>query len=835
MSYLVMHIDLEFIVGTVCADNGTSYLITNGNEDFLWLFFFNNPHQNSISFGKDNKSHFNNSEINYYGKYFDKIEREQESFTLRGIEHPVIDLLKESGLLQIIRKTYQQKTLDNTENIPTLITFSSSIRDSAKQKTVDYFTKNNFRIDSYTIPLSELSTYYALHKNNLKVSNGNLVVFLEATNPNLHLMKLSYSDNYFLLDGKTQTQEGMGFDPRKLALLRFVVNEVNKATGVLSSDFEKIEECKRLEMQADEWLRRLDSQTRNNIPLLIRSVSFARTPNMKNDVMVRKDDLENDTGQYTQDLKDVFDAFKSDSVKGNVAGVFLLGDCFQSDRVKSCFEQIVDKNSLYFYTSKDIRDILSMYPKIDINRYANEEARIKERAKAEEIKLAEQRVLEDRTRIEEEDEKKRLESENQNENKRKEAQKLYDRAIELDKQGKIEDARINAENASTLDKTNREYKQYVFDLSEKISKVKEKNELYKKYLSNADLLVQNGDFEKALEEYDAAKYVFDNADVIKKIIDVNRLIKNREQQNDKVEKIIFDAQTLFDNNDFFSAKEKLRGVLTIENENSKAKSLLLKIEELLNQQEANFQEIVKFANVKFVSANYDEAIKIYHEALSIKPNDKYCNEQLQKINITIKIENEKKVQCEKLLAIANIYYNEKKWKEALCQYEVALNLCPSDKSIKDNIKQCTENLKVQEEEYTQLLSDASISMNKGNLKLALASFEKAIKIKPEDVEIKQKIKKIKIEIGFGQSMEEKAIDPKPMDSKDEGFDFRNKFEPDSKNLTLRQRTQNSRKETNADFLHIDERVSKEKQEDFLNKTNRTKNPFFDTPSKDKSK
>ena len=141
MGYIALHIDVEFIVGTVCADNGSSYPITNGQEKLLWLYFHNNPHQNAISFGNANKTHFNNSEVNYYGKFFEQIEREIETFTLRGIEHPVIDLLKDSGLLKNIRDTYQQKTLDATDKIPALLTFSSSIGDHAKQKMVDYLQK----------------------------------------------------------------------------------------------------------------------------------------------------------------------------------------------------------------------------------------------------------------------------------------------------------------------------------------------------------------------------------------------------------------------------------------------------------------------------------------------------------------------------------------------------------------------------------------------------------------------------------------------------------------------------------------------------------------------
>jgi hypothetical protein len=45
----------------------------------------------------------------------------------------------------------------------------------------------------------------------------------------------------------------------------------------------------------------------------------------------------------------------------------------------------------------------------------------------------------------------------------------------LEKEGKLEDARVNVENALVLDKTNREYKQFFDDLRDKIKKLNDKN------------------------------------------------------------------------------------------------------------------------------------------------------------------------------------------------------------------------------------------------------------------------------------------------------------------------------------------------------------------------
>lgn len=628
MSYLVLHIDVEFIVGTVCADNGTSSLITNGKEELLWLYFFNNPHQNSITYGKDNKAHFDNSEINYYGKFFEKIEKEQETFLLRGIDHPIIDLLKESGLFDNIRKTYLQGTLNNTPTIPTLLTFSLSISDYAKQKTVDYLKTNGFEIKSYTIPLAELVSYYTLSNRKIKVRNGSLAIFLEATNPTLHLMKLALSDNYFLMDGKPQTSDGMGFDPRKLALLRFVVNEANKSIGALFSESEKVEECKRLELQADDWLKRLDS-TNSNIPYIIRAVSFSKMPNSKRDILVRKSDLDSDTGSYTQRLKDIFDAFHADNVQGDVTAVILMGNCFQSERVKTSFEQMVGADKLFFYANNDIHNILSVYPKIDITRYASEEARIKETAKAEALKRISQLEFEKEQKILHEKEKERKEKEEKEANNKLNADSFFKRAIELEIEGKLEDALENIKNALRLVFNNREYKQFKFELDDKIKKNQGKIRMYKEYLADGDMFLQQDNYEKAIEKYEAAKFVDDNPEIIQKIIKVKELIKNREKKKKQIAQLVSEASTLVQNKKFDTAKDKIDAILAVDSSNPEAKKMQTKIDETLQEIENHYKALIKEADISLCELRFESAIKKYNEALRIKPDDGYCLSQLK--------------------------------------------------------------------------------------------------------------------------------------------------------------------------------------------------------------
>lgn len=694
MSYLVLHIDVEFIVGTVCADNGNSYPINNGNEDLLWLYFFNNPHHNRISFGKENKIHFNDKEINYYGRFFDLIENDQNTFAIRGIQKKAIELLEYSGLVKTLKEAYSSITRDTPVETPTLITFSNSIGELAKQKTTEYLKSQGFKIDSYTIPLSELACYYPYSRKEFMPANGNIILLLAATNTSLHLKKLLFSDNYFMLDSEVKTYRGRGIDPRKRALVRFVVNEINNAVGALSSNDEKELECERLESKADSWLKRIDAQLQNRPYRIVENLS--KMPSAKKEVFVRRDYIDSDTGHYIQELMDIFEAYKSDNVSGDVTAIFLVGDCFQNSLVKARFDKLIDSKKLFLYTNKDIQQILSTYPKIDFKRYIDQEARIKILAEAEDKKLAEQRALEDKHRKKAEAEEKQLNEAQQAEQNYKEAQKLFDRAIELEREGKLEDARVNIENALALDRVNREYRQFADELGQRIERLNAKNDLYKSFLNKADRLIENNELEKALEEYEAAQQVFDNAEIIKKIIETKRLIKKLEDQKEELASMLTKAESLKEQLKLQQARDIVTKILLIDKANAAAQTLLTEIDQKEKEQQ----------------------------------------------------ERENRIKSEPIIALANNFFNEENWIEAKNQYEKALVLCPNESSVIAQIKECNDQVLKQKELFKEYLFEATIKEKKGNLKDALSILISAQQIQPDNPEIRRKITEIKLKLEF---------------------------------------------------------------------------------------
>lgn len=748
MDYLVLYIDVDYIVAAICSDDNCNlYPIKNGNDDFFSLYFYNDPYQNIVTCGKENKKHYCNGEVNYYGNFIELIGDVNNTFSIGDYHYPIIELLRYSKLIDKLKNAYVTKTHTNKKNIPTLITFSLSVNVLARQKLVEYFDLQGINIVSHTIPLSELTCFFTKHKNNVHFDDGNIVAFMEASNSDLHLMKLMFLSDYFLLDGKAETKKGLGIDPRKRALLKYVVSKIG-TMGVLNEQ-EKEEEYKILELKTDEWLQKLDLQV-NSCPVDVNE-ALSKMPNAKRRVLLYKEKIAEFTSSDIQLIIDNYIDYINRNVKQVVTAVILIGDCFQNEAIRGKIENIIGADKIYFYANIDIYHILSMYPKIDFTRYASEEARIKERAKAEELKQTEQRALEERQRKEQKEIAKNAAAEKKAEENRKEAKRLFELAVELDKKEKIKDSRINVENAVALDEGNKEYKQFYHLLNEKIKKLNQKTELYKKYLKKADQLFEDGDFCSALEEYEAAKYVFDNPEIIAKIIEVKRLVKHKEKKDAKIAEILTDTNKYIQKNDFSAAKEKVNTIASFDPLNVEAKKLLTKIDAYLKQEDKKFKEFVKTADEYFNTDNYEEAKKIYNQALMIKSDDKYCVRQMQKIVKAIDNQKENQKKCSEIIKKADKLFKDEKWGDAKEKYQIILDIFPQNSDVQNKIEQCHIGIEKQESIYKDYLMQAVVSEKKSKLNEALESLEHAQIIKPDDGEVKKRIKNIKFKLQFGDS------------------------------------------------------------------------------------
>lgn len=645
MNYVALYIDLEFIVGTVCTDNGDSYSITNGSDNFLWLYFYNDPRTNTVSFGKSNLSSANKNIQNYYGHFFNLIENEMVQFRYGEFQKDAIELLEYSNLLKTIKDKYSEVTKESPNHIPTLLTFSLSVSELAKQKLVEYLKRFDFQIQSYTIPLAELTANYQYSKQIFVPPDRSIIVLLAATNSDLHIMKLVFLNDYFKLDGEVKTYKGMGIDPRKRAIVGYVVTEINKSVGALSEGEIPAEIAKK-EYDADDWLRRIDTKsTTDKSPIRIVD-SLSLMPNTTKEVLVKRSDIESFTNGFVNHLMDLFDAYIK-NIKGKTSAIFLLGDCFNNTLVKNQFEKLINGNdgeNLFLFTNNDIHTILSVYPKIDINRYLNEEERIKAHANEEEREIKEQRKSEKNHSKEQEEENLRISLEKQIEENKQEAKNFYERALTLKMKGKLQDAIANVENAIKKDDENSNYQNLLTSLKDEQNEITLKTKEYKSLLLRAEKLIHKDEFEKAIAVYELAKDLFDNIEIQQFLSSAKEKVEEKNKQEVRIRQILSKSQIMYEQGMWTDAKEIL---LPIEQVSDEAKLRIQEINIRLQEIEIEFRTLVKIADNNLKNKLYQAAIDAYENALKIRPDEK-IQAKLHNVERIAEYENEENLFNERI-------------------------------------------------------------------------------------------------------------------------------------------------------------------------------------------
>ncbi len=640
--YLILYVDVEFIVGAIGTGYGNPHVINIEGDILQWLYFFNDPHQHTVSFGKRYKKHYMDGEVNYYGKFLHSIENKDAIFSLRHVDYPLIELLEVSGMLKMWEMEYNHTTQSVPETIPTLLTFSSSISDLAKQNFVDYLKGKGFDIKSYTIPLSELALKKLLIDGRINSDDEKATLMIEATNATLHFTKLVYHDQYFMKDGDVKSIQGKGIDPRKRALCKFLVGEMNSLTGLLSTEDEKEEEIERLEPQAADWLKKIDAQSGTR-PFYIRNISFKIAKHITRDILVNKENLESDTGRYVQYLTDEYSAFKNEFCPNGISYCCFVGNCFVSDRIKERFESVVGKERAFFFRTTDVADIICVYPRIDLQRYADEENRIKAKAEADAHKQQAERDEQrkrDEAKAKADEEARRIAEEKQ---RKDSAEKAYQRSLDLDRQGNLEDAKANVDNAVNLVPEDLKYRQFADYLTDKIKKQRETLQLYKTYLLAGDKCCNEGKFDKALVEYEKAKSVDDNAEIKGKIIECNVQIKEQKKQKEKIDALKIEIEELLASKNIILSEDKINKLAVLDIDDKTVNAYKTELQKIRDEKEElerqTLADLKKQLNNAMFAENWEDALKIVNNYLAIKKDAEIQKKKeviQKKMNTTIK-------------------------------------------------------------------------------------------------------------------------------------------------------------------------------------------------------
>ena len=294
---------------------------------------------------------------------------------------------------------------------------------------------------------------------------------------------------------------------------------------------------------------------------------------------------------------------------------------------------------------------------------------------------------------------------------------------------------------------------------------------YTRLITSADASFDQQRYKDALSYYKRASSLKPSEEYPKqKIEEINKLLAQQENKkeldakNKKYNQYITLADKQFNNKQYELAKQNYNKALGIKPAESYPKQKIEEIDNILKQQQealaqqAQQEELnkkyldkINEADKNFKNKNYNDAKKLYNEALAIKKDEKYPKDKIAEIDKILADQAAKQKlekQYQDLITQADKAFNAKDYNNAKSKYSDAANLKPDEKYPKDKIAEIDKILAEQaakqklEKQYQDLIAQADKAFNTKDYNNAKSKYSDASKLKPDEKYPKDKIAEI---------------------------------------------------------------------------------------------
>ena len=277
---------------------------------------------------------------------------------------------------------------------------------------------------------------------------------------------------------------------------------------------------------------------------------------------------------------------------------------------------------------------------------------------------------------------------------------------------------------------------------------------------NPETKIINDEAKKLLDQ--AQKLKPKEKEPAKKIKAIDRLIADHDKKKAEYDKLIAEGNSQFDSKTYEKAKSTFQKASELLSKEDYPKNKIKEIDKLLEEQskkEKEYKELMAKADKNFDSESYQEAINNYKKALKLKPQESKPQTQIDKA--TKALEKFKKLEADykNALAEGDKQFADKKYNEAISNYEKAKGLKPKETKPQEGIDKAKAAIKAEEErlakekeeaeklaklkeEFDKLLAKGNAQLSDTKYEDAKATYLKASELIPTEEFPKNKIKEI---------------------------------------------------------------------------------------------
>jgi len=377
-------------------------------------------------------------------------------------------------------------------------------------------------------------------------------------------------------------------------------------------------------------------------------------------------------------------------------------------------------------------------------------------------------------------ENRRREEENLKQQQDKQNQAFNQAMASADKsfsENDFNSAKTGYETALTIKPNDQVAKEKLGQTDAKIAQIARNTQAYNKAITDANNRLTAKQYPEAREKYmEALQYLPDSDYPKRQVAKIDELLAQQESEaktRRDFDQALAEGESLFKIKDLLKAKDAFMKAYNLIPSEDVPPKRISEINNLIADQERNdaalkavmeaYEKVIQRADNHFGNKEYSTAQLAYSEALLVKSDEKYPQDQLDLIAKLLKEQNEQNYKT--AIAKADNSFNSNQFDNATTSYQEALKYKKDDqyatKRLKDieqkkaEIEAENNRLKKFEDQYRALIAEADNDFRNKTYLIAKEKYQKALTLKSAEVYPKDQIVKIDQLIDELQKADEK--------------------------------------------------------------------------------
>ncbi len=392
----------------------------------------------------------------------------------------------------------------------------------------------------------------------------------------------------------------------------------------------------------------------------------------------------------------------------------------------------------------------------------------------------------------------------------------------------FDEAKTLYNKAKELKPKDKEPAKKIKEIDDIIKNLAKNKAAYDNLITEAEGLLGSKEYEKAKVKFKEASDLLSKEEYPKeKITEIDGILAKIKEQDKVYTDLMAKADKELSSKEYETAIASYTSALKIKptetkptEQIEKAKTAIAQLKKL----EEDYKNAITKADKDFNDENYETSILSYTEASKLKPEESKPKEQIEKAKSAIAAAKKLEEDYNKAIAAGDKSFGEKDYEKAITSYQEALKLKENETKPKDQIaasKEAIANIKKLEEDYSQALAEGDKSFESKTFEAAITSYQKASDLKPEEKLPKEKIEKVRQEIEAAKKREQEYIEL--MAQADKEFtaeDYKTSISSYEKALKLKPEENKPTQQIAAANKALEDIAKKEKEyTDFMAKAN----------------